>query len=561
MEKEKRIVKPLNSEGRGENNLAEENHSDRFKSRLPSGLMILATLATLSPWNNVKAEKPDSYIPPHPLRQTGRLQPTKQESTLVIPEKEQSPMTTQESPESYHIEETDPFSQQGKLENFVANYIFMDANEKKIIKERIIIHESGASLLCTFRTILPFIKSEDNLKTFVKNVNLPPLQKDSFVIIDDNPTFGKYELVIFDFPLKQYKNDYSKVPENERKYMEKLDKYPYITTTLWIDGKPITINPSQNVELLSRVNPPFKTRLNPFEFHPAYDMQKQQIVLTNNLIAQAFYDPHNIQTISLDKGKTTTAIMNPIAYPFNETVLYGDSESRMKENLKGFLLTMPYIFSNTAEVDRYIATGDKSKLRYIALYPQDHPAFFSPINSGEASLNRPLTLHAMNEAVSLIDQAGPDAIDSLVKLGLRAVLSKEDLPINYLATFDYIKGIIFIDEAKLTRNPIKRITSKGIERDSSTVVPLTISTILIESAGIGYNNYFINSSRLPPSFNHHYMQGIWKSEFERRFAVTYQDKLSPDLYDYLIQDALFVLTSYFNNAHLYNNSNFTGYTN
>lgn len=544
MEKEKVFVK-------GENNHAEENHSDRLKSRLSSGLMIFATLATLSPFTkNTEAQKPD-YTPPHPLRQTERLQPVNQEEqpTLVIPQKEQTQTTVQERKEFSHIEETDPFSQEGKLEKFIAGYALMSKEEQKKIEKQVITDESGTTIFFSKRTFdrinpssnpllgmkdqsfssiaLPAeSKENDPLESYIQKLYLLSdlsLGKESLIIIDDStPNKENQNIIVWSYN------------EQERRFNQ--------TCTISLYHNDALFSLPSALSLLS--NPPLRTVLAPFAIRPSWDDKNNQLVYADEV---KIFAEFNLKELDYQT--------NTVKSITRETpTLLGDVHSRLKANLKRYLkLTEPWkpltvFFTHPEEIQKYIGSDDISELKHIKLLPNaDNPVFFVPM-SGTFGFHNIKVLDVLKKSVQKLYDIDPSILTMFNQWGVNTILPKGGGDFIGSIRMNESNDVTSLNIPPYYLHILETRGQKEYEQFVESQIEELKNSHLNVALSQGYMDYFLHKLIIQRElFGLNVRQYnsacdvraklVATSKFIEHFAKKYQSKIDSTFYNNLIENA------------------------
>ncbi len=541
MENEIRFVKRENNS---------ERKNGKGKQMLQIGTMVLASLF---PTHTAHPEKRDFEVP-HPITQTenDRPQPVNQEKqpTLVIPEKEQTQTTTQESPKSYHIEETDPFSQEKQCER----YLLTPSDEKDATKERIFILSSGATAYISKATIqyLQYevtsenITYEESIQRILKTLS-PTLQnsldRSKFIVIHRE---NKQTMFIVEFETipAQKVHTVNQQTQTAKRESGKINLYDQTTAKLWTKNGEIIINPSVVLYPTVSANSPPRTNLSVFDQYAAWDETNQRIVLTNGIHILGTYLEDGQITKSL--GHDGASFIKPTpTIDYHETGI--DRPTKMKKILHDSLLTTPGLFQYPEEIKQYIKTGDESKLRHIKLIPHGNPAFFIKIG-GKYGFHDEQLITLLEEGINIIESVDPKMLDLLNQYGLFGVLTDMSFfkknP-NSASTWYQNHGLVSINEVNLA---LKMLKLNDSETEKTTKMIRNKLTNLLLIAGFDMRGMYERERITPIEYS------AFRTPATRRYFTTWclnrfltenRQKIDEDLRQYLLAYTLqFILYDY-----------------
>ncbi|HLD27043.1 MAG TPA: hypothetical protein VJB63_03745 [Patescibacteria group bacterium] len=448
MEKQKPFVNGVN-----------EKKFGKVKNMLNVGLLTFATLFPLS--HTAEAQRKD-IEPPHPITQTQKDRPPRTnqtpQPTLVVPQKEQA--HTQQSTESYHIEESDPFSQEKQWDR----YLFIPPDEKEAVNKRLFTLSSETSIYISKPTI-QYLQYEVNFEgiTYEESIQriistMPSqlqnsMDKSKFIVIH---RMNKQNTLVIEFetiPIQKQNVNDLEIQKTEKE-PKKTSLFDQTTATLWTKNGQIIINPSIVLHPTVSANSTIKTNLSVFDQYAAWDETTQKIVLTNGIhILGTFLE--NNQVVRLLDPQGTSFIKPTPTIDYYETGI--DRPTKMKKILHDSLLATPEIFDYPEEIKRYIETGDENDLHHIKLIPHNNPAFFIEIG-GKYGFHNEKLIALLEEGINIIDSIDPKTLDLLNQYGLYGVLT--DISFfkknrTHASTWYQNHGLVSINEVDLAYQMLK----------------------------------------------------------------------------------------------------------
>lgn len=495
------------------------------------------------------------------------LQPTVRSEMKIAPQKEVIPT-------EFSLEEHDPFSQEGMLENFIAGYSMMTEEQKKEVKTRVTTDpKTGATIYVSKRTAdsyMPGLQAgqADKLLRAVTDdltFGLPQnLTKDIFVVMDQNPETG--ETVPFMWEIVSQNNERKEFnPDNPdpRQLQENMTyNFPLYKCTMVRENQPTIVRPFHTV-LRSRKDFDELDKnmdlLDPFSFHIKWSDKKGQLVLSDGTMIIGEYSNKTL----IVNNETGHTIVEPTFIKKPEVLLSRGEILRF--NLVKFLKAAPDIFSDPGEVRQYLAglAGDGTSLHSIRFYPKKNPAVFVLLgneNNGFGigkKIHRPdnsrYILEALADSFDLLEQLDSSMVDTLQQFGLRVITNK------YVAANGASSGDVFTSgdqdngngrtarsqsalglteiynesfvaqliEASLVRSQTKTLQSLGKDKKYTEIAAVSaLQVILMEAYEIDYVRRANNEDR--SKIDIHYAVTMGKAAFAKSFFRKYRNQFDQE---------------------------------
>ena len=475
-------------EGIVKGQIGEHEKGRKIHEKMNAGILAIGLLI---PWSPVKAE--DELRLPESPRITATLQPTARSEIKITPQKEVAPT-------EFSLEEHDPFSQEGMLESFIAEYSMMTDEQKKEVKTRVTTDpKTGATIYVSKRTADSYMsdlqegQTNELLQAVTDNFvfSMPEgLNKETFVVVDQNPQTEEEMITLW----KKFKGgDYNG-------YSSAYCIASYNGELIGVD-----LSNGRSPSLVGLITP-----LN-HNYVAWQEGEYHQLILTDGLTAKAVYDPRSTTLLeaTLQDGTHVSKITKSV--PLEIPRLLGERDAILRKNLKDFLGFVPEMFPDPEEVRRFIRTGDAKGLKYLHLFP-GNPAFFA-IEGGEHGLKRQ-SIQGIDAAINFVNEIDPTLVDTFSANNLRTIMSADSAQIwpggnptgwlkwsgeSVALSFD---GIAFFNEGYTYKHP-----------------ELPSAEIAAGIVAVAYDRYFSYSYEKDPDL---YLQSAERArsirEFMRRYA-------------------------------------------
>ena len=327
-------------EGIVKGQIGEQREGRKVHEKINAGILAIGLLM---PWSSSVRADDELRLPESP-RITATLQPTARSEIKITPQKEVAPT-------EFSLEEHDPFSQEGMLENFIAGYEMMTEAQKKEVRKRVTTDpKTGATIYVSKRTAESYMpdlqdgQADELLRAVSDNLLYPipeELNKQTFVILDQNPKNGNETIGVTEMgnqsPLSQQEYEFiSNKKKNDATPLgglvyERIRQYSSAQSTMWRNGEKLSMLIDGGFNWMT------DQTLNPFSLHVVWqEGQKSQFVLTNGLTIMAVYDPPLISEVGPNfKGKPEgTRVIKPV--PLDMPILIGDRQAIFKKTLSDY---------------------------------------------------------------------------------------------------------------------------------------------------------------------------------------------------------------------------------